>query len=140
MRVGSDNSVYSLFVPKPRKAPSVNDENIEVAPKRTVDESSLPSEEERIAQFYDGLASSQMQWADIDKDGKVTKDEYLAGQARFADQNGHAFDAIGAENRWSVIDPNNKGYVDQAEMREGMTKLFHVKIGHLPPGYRLPNG
>lgn len=139
MRVGSDNSVYSLFMPMARKAPSVNDENIDVAPKRKVDEASLPSNEERIAQFYDGLASSQMQWADIDKDGKVTRDEYLAGQARLADRNGHAYDAIGAEDRWSIIDPNNKGYVDEAEMREGMTKMFHVKIGQLPAGYKLPN-
>ncbi|MBB3595654.1 hypothetical protein FHX08_006071 [Rhizobium sp. BK529] len=139
MRIGSDNSVYDLFVPKARKAPSVNDENIDFSPRKTTEEASLPSEEERIAQFYDGLASSQMRWADINKDGKVTRDEYLAGQARLADQKGYAYDAIGSEDRWSIIDPSNKGYVDEAEMREGMTKLFKVKIGHLPPGYRLPN-
>lgn len=139
MRVGADNSVYSLFVPRAHKAPSVNDESIEAAPRRKVDEASLPTNEERIAQFYDGLASSQMQWADIDKDGSVTRDEYLAGQARLADQNGHAYDPIGSEDRWSIIDPTNKGYVDQAEMREGMTKIFKVKIGQLPAGYKLPN-
>lgn len=138
MKVGSDNSVYSLFVPKARKSPSVKDEAMEVPPQQPPKAPPLRTDDELVAEFHSRMARQAMEWADTNKDGTVTKSEYLDGQTRLAALNDRPYDASYNEDRWAKLDTTGKGYVNEDELREGLTKIFPVSVGHLDPNYRLP--
>lgn len=129
MRVNSDSSIYSLMMPTSRKAPSVSDEKLQVvsAPKAPA----VRSDDQLIDDFYARLSKQQLDWADGNKDGKVTKSEYLDSQQRLANDDDRSFDAARAEDQWNTLDPSGKGWLDQTALRAGLESLLPVSVGHL---------
>ncbi|PKA42297.1 hypothetical protein CWR43_17235 [Rhizobium sullae] len=135
MRIGSDNSIYSLFAPKSRKGPSVADEKIDMTPTQPPRAPPVRTDEQLVAEFYARLTKQQLDWADADNDDRVTKNEYMDGQVRLAQLNGRPLDATSFESHWTTIDPTGKGWVDEAELREGLEKMLPVRVGHLDANY-----
>ncbi|MGO4355165.1 EF-hand domain-containing protein [Rhizobium sp. RAF36] len=142
MKVGQDNSIYSLFTPKAHnKSPSVADEKLDVSRAAPQKAPAVRSDQELAADFHARMAKQSLDWADADNDGKVTKQEFLDGQARLAEQDNRPNDAKANERKWSAIDAEGKGWVDEGGLRGGLEKIFPVSVGHLDPDYaeRLRN-
>lgn len=134
MKVGTDNSIYSLFASLARtKAPSIAEENkdfVEVPPARTP---ALRSDQELVGDFYARMSKQKLDWADTDQDGKVSRAEYMDGQARLADLNNMPNDPAATERDWAAFDTDGKGWVNEEEIRSGLEKMFPVGVGHLSP-------
>jgi hypothetical protein len=130
MRVGSDNSIYSLFVPKAGKGPSVADEEIDMTPTQPPKAPPVQSDDELVAEFHSRMAKQALDWADTDKDGKVTESEFMDGESRLAEVNGRPSDAAYSENKWAKLDTTGKGWVNEDELGEGLEKIFPVSVGH----------
>jgi len=133
MKVGSDNSIYSILSTASRRRPSIADEAM-VLPGPA----SGASDSQLIADFSARMAKQSLDWADSDKDGRVTKDEYMSGQARLAELNERPNDTAGNEQRWAKLDTNAKGWVGKDELVEGLAKILHVGVGHLDRGIAAP--
>lgn len=132
MRVGSENSIYSLFVPKPRKSPSIGDDFKTAEPPKAP---SIRSDGELVADFYARMARQQVEGSDADHDGQVTKDEYMVAQQRLAEANDKQFDKDAAEARWSKLDATGKGWANEDDILQGLKTMLTVKVGHLDAGY-----
>ncbi|CAH0340877.1 hypothetical protein RHI9324_02559 [Rhizobium sp. CECT 9324] len=135
MKIGSDNSIYGLFVPQTRKAPPNADQKMDVVPQPRQNTPEMKSPGQLISDFHDRLTKQQLDWADANKDGSVTKDEYLDGQARLAQANGRPYDPAQAEKHWATLDPTGKGSLDKDELDEGLRQLLPVSAGHLSADY-----
>lgn len=134
MKVDSDNSIYSLFVPKAKKSPSVADEkfDVNVQPPKAPQ---VKSDEELVGDFYSRMADQLVDAADVNGDGKVTKDEYMAAEKRLAEANHKPFDQKSAENYWSKLDTTGKGSASEDDILGGLKNILNVNVGHLDPGY-----
>ena len=130
MRIGSENSVYSLFRPSTRAA-TVADEKIDLTPSEAAPASQGKSDGELLADLYDRTAQQMLDFSDIDGDGQMSKDEYFAAQKRLADADKRMFDPDAAEQRWSTLDPEGKGAIGKDEIIEGLKILLPLKVGHL---------
>lgn len=142
MRVGSDNSIYSLLASSPRKGPSIADAKMGGAVQ--VNAPKIPavrSDQELIADFHARMSKQALDWADNDKDGKVTKSEFMDGQSRLAEMNGTPHDTAYSESKWAKLDATGRGWVTAEELGDGLQKIFPVNVGHLGAGYaeRLRN-
>ena len=135
MKVGSDNSIYSVFSTASRRPPSIADEAMVVSEPAQAKAPSGASDRQLIADFNARMAKQSLDWADSDKDGRLTKDEYMSGQARLAELNDRPNDTAGNEERWSKIDTAGKGWVDEAELGQGLAKVLPVGVGHLDQGF-----
>jgi hypothetical protein len=134
MKVGSDNSIYSVFSTASRRPPSIADEKIVLPASSETKAPPTASDSQLVADFHARMARQSLDWADADRDGRVTKDEYMSGQARLAELNDHTNDTTGNEKRWAVIDATGKGWVNETELNDGLSKIFPVSVGHLDPG------
>lgn len=134
MKVTSDNSIYSLMVPTSRKGPSVKDQGIGVVatPAKTP---SVRTDAQLIDEFNSRLAKQQLDWADSDKNGEVSKAEYLEGQKKLAALNDRQYDSQVAERHWAKLDPTGTGSLSEDELREGLGQLLPVKVGHLDSNF-----
>ncbi|MFC5757940.1 EF-hand domain-containing protein [Rhizobium sp. GCM10022189] len=135
MKVSPDSSIYSVFSTTSRRPPSIADEKIvRPQPEQT---KAPPSERDSqlVADFHARMARQALDWADSDHDGKVTKDEYMRGQARLAELNNRPDDQAANEARWSAIDTSGKGWVDEAGFGDGLAKIFPVSVGHFDQGF-----
>lgn len=142
MKVGQDYSIYSLVTPKAHnKAPSLADEKLDVPRAAPQKAPPVRSDQELIADFHARMARQSLDWADVDKDGKVTKQEFLDGQARLAELDNQPNDTQANERKWSVIDAEGNGWVNERGLRNGLEKIVPVNVGHLDPAYaeRLRN-
>lgn len=132
MKVGSDNSVYSLFTPTPKKPQTMSEAGIDVssysAPAAPA--ASGKTDSDLVAEFHARLAKSAMQWADTNKDGKVDKGEYTQGRIALDKLNERETDLQKIENDWNVIDKNGTGSVDENGMLAGVKTLLPVSVGH----------
>ena len=135
MKVGSDNSVYSLFVPKTRKAPSVADEKIDVKPTEPPKAPPVRTDEQLVADFYARMAKQLFEGSDANDDGEVTKDEYMTAQEHLAGLNGRQWDVKSSENHWAKLDPTGRGSATEDEILQGLKNTINVKVGHLDPDY-----
>lgn len=74
------------------------------------------------------LARPLLAALDTDNDGKVSKEEFIAGARKFFDQ----------------CDKNKTGWIDEKALADGLRGLFPQMLGFGPPnnraGGRLPNG
>jgi hypothetical protein len=132
MKIGSESSIFGLFMPKTRKAPSMADEKIDFkavpSPK-----TQAKSDEQILADHYDRAAQQLLDYADADNDGFLSKDEYMGAQKRMADTDKRPFDLHTIEGFWTKLDPNGKGAIDKAEVVEGLRASLPLNIGHLDP-------
>ncbi|MEK1896060.1 MAG: EF-hand domain-containing protein [Rhizobium sp.] len=135
MKVGSDNAIYSLFVPRARNAPSVVDQKIGTAFSQPPKAQPVRTDAQLTDDFYARLTKQQVDWADTDKDGKVTKSEYMDGQSRLAQLDGRPFDSATSEGHWAKLDATGKGWLNEDELREGLERMLPVGVGHLDAGY-----
>lgn len=134
MKVGTDNSIYSLFTPTPRaRGPSIADEKINFSATPPPEAPPIRSDQELVSDFYARMTKQQLEWADTDQDGKVTKSEYMDGQTRLAELNGKPNDPQSSEDEWAKLDSEGKGWLNETELRSGLEKLLPVKVGHLDP-------
>lgn len=87
------------------------------------------------------MAKQSLEWADTNKDGRVTKEEYMSGQARLAELDNRQNNVARNEERWATIDAADKGWVNETELKDGLSKIAPVRVGHLEPGFaeRLRN-
>jgi len=131
MRVGSESLIFSLFMPKGHKAPSIADEKIDFKPVNPPKAPAVKSDEELLADLYDRTAQQLIDDADVNDDGMVSKDEYMAAQKRLADMDKRIFDPVSTEERWEKFDPTGKGTLDKSEVIEGLKKVLPLGIGHL---------
>lgn len=130
MIVGSDNSVRSVFNTMPRVPVSVFDESRIDAKTEAPKAPPAKTDDQLLADLYDRTAQHTLDDADIDGDGLMSKDEYMAAQKRLADADDRIFDVDAAEERWSTFDPNGKGAIDKDEIIEGLKILLPLKVGH----------
>ncbi len=131
MKIGSDTSIYSVFSTSGRTPSSTNDEKM-ILPESAAEKArATTSDSQLVTDFHSRMARQSLDWADADKDGKVTKDEYMSGQARLAELNERPDDKVGNENRWAAMDTTGKGWVDESELGNGLKKIFAVGVGHL---------
>ncbi len=125
-----DSSIFNLFAQRPRKAPVA-----ETAPGATTPPQprppSLRSDAQRVDDFHARMAKQQLDWADANKDGSLTKAEYMDGQKRLAEANDRTFDSEASSERWAKLDPAGKGALDANALQEGLETLLPVKVGHL---------
>jgi hypothetical protein len=135
MKIGSDSSIYGLFSPKPRTAPSIADEGILFTRSSAPQAPTIQSDQEAISDFHARMAKQSVDWADTNKDGRVTKAEFMDGQARLAQMNDRPNDTEANERRWATLYPHDSGSVGESELREGYEKILPVSIGHLDAGY-----
>ena len=132
MIVGSDNSVRSVFNAMPRVAVSVfGEEKYEKTSGEAANALPAKSDDQLLADLYDRTAQQTLDDADIDGDGMMSKDEYMAAQKRLANADNRIFDIDAAEDRWSTFDPTGKGAIDKDEIIEGLKILLPLKVGHL---------
>src|ERR1044072_3314459 len=82
------------------------------------------SDDQLLADLYDRTAQQTLDDADIDGDGMMSKDEYMAAQKRLANADNRIFDIDAAEDRWSTFDPTGKGAIDKDEIIEGLKILL----------------
>ncbi|QRM45784.1 EF-hand domain-containing protein [Rhizobium sp. BG4] len=141
MKVGPDNSIYSVFSTANRRPPSIYDEKMVLPASSETKAPPAASDSQLVADFHSRMARQSLDWADADKDGRVTKDEYMSGQARLAELNDRPNDTAGNEKRWSEIDTGGKGWVNETELNDGLAKMLPVSVGHLDQGFaeRLRN-
>lgn len=141
MKVGSLTSIYRTIPPASNKLPIAADERMALPSSARTKAPPATSDSQLVADFHARMARQSLDWADSDKDGRVTKDEYMAGQARLAELNNNPNDVAGNEERWAAIDTAGKGWVNETELGEGLAKMFPVSVGHLDAGYaeRLRN-
>jgi hypothetical protein len=137
MKVGPDNSIYSLFTPRPHnRTPSINDENISLSSTPTAKPPlAIRNDQEMVADFHAHMAKQALEWADADKDRQVTKQEFMDGQARLAELNEKPCDPVADEAKWNAIDVDQKGWVNEDDLSSGLQKTFPVKVGHFDPAY-----
>ena len=131
MKVGSYNSIYSVFSSTNLRPPSIADEKMALLPSVEPKAKPTTSDDQLVAGFHARMARQSLDWADSDKNGKVTRDEYLNGQARLAELNDRPNDTAANEKRWATIDTTGKGWVDETELGEGLAKMLPVSVGHL---------
>jgi hypothetical protein len=130
--VGSDNSTRNLFSYMPRVSVSVFGEGkYEKTTGELVNTVPAKTDDQLLAELYDRTAQQTLDDADIDGDGLMSKDEYMAAQKRLADADNRIFDIDAAEERWSTFDPTGKGAIDKDEIIEGLKILLPLKVGHL---------
>lgn len=144
MIVGSNNS--TRYMPSTMPVQYVNVFGVATYDKATgkylgmpqkSDEQNMPpekSDQQLLAELYDRTAQQALDDADIDGDGLMSKDEYMAAQKRLADADNRIFDIDAAEDRWSTFDPTGKGAIDKNEIIEGLKTLLPFKVGHLDAG------
>ncbi|WP_438754896.1 EF-hand domain-containing protein [Pararhizobium sp. O133] len=135
MKIGSDSSLYALIAQTRRNAPSVTDEKMAMGNTPVPKAPTVRSDQELIAEFHARMSKQALDWADTDQDGKVTKAEFMDGQARLAELNGQPHDTAYSESKWAKLDVGGKGWVSGDELDEGLGKIFPVKVGHLDSGY-----
>jgi len=138
MKVVSDNSIYSILQRASRRPPSIADEAMVLPGPAQAKAPSSASDSQLIADFNARMAKQSLDWADSDKDGRVTKDEYMSGQARLAELNDRPNDTAGNEQRWAKLDTSGKGWVSEDEVAEGLAKILPVGVGHLDRGIAAP--
>jgi hypothetical protein len=126
MKIESGNSIYSLLIRMARKNPAVPTEKIETTVALPMQTHELLSNDERIADFYAKLTASQLELADMDHNGKVTKAEFMEGQERIAQKK--------ADGLWSQLHASDKGWLDESELRHGLENGFKMRIGSLDAG------
>ncbi len=131
MRVGSESSIFSLFMPKRTKGPSISDGGIAFKTAESPKTPPIKSDDQLLADLYDNTAQQLIDDADIDGDGMLSRDEYLGAQKRLANANDRIFDQQAAEERWAKFDPNGKGTIDKSEVIEGLKTILPLKVGHL---------
>ncbi|WP_428414813.1 EF-hand domain-containing protein [Pararhizobium sp.] len=141
MKVGSDNSIYSLLAHSSRKAPSLADAKMSSGQTQPLKTPAVRSNDDLVADFHARMAQQALDWADTDKNGKVTKSEFMDGQARLAELNGKPHDTAYSEAKWAKLDKSSNGWVSAKELDDGLKKLFPVQVGRLDSGYaeRLRN-
>ncbi len=130
MRVGSDNSLYSLLFAARKGAPakSMETQNFSAAanpPKPT------KSDEDLLAEFHDRRVQNHLSWSDTNHDGNIDKAEYVDGRVRLYNQNEQPVDMEAIERDWNAIDIHGKGTLNESDLREGLVKFLPVSIGHL---------
>ncbi|KQV73270.1 hypothetical protein [Rhizobium sp. Root1220] len=131
MKVGLDSSVYSVFARQAVNAPSVSDDKFELPSSSSPAKvPALKTDAQLLDDFYNRLVQSNFR-ADADKDGLVSKDEYVQSKKELAAADDRPYDATVVERHWNVLDPTGKGSVDQGEMRSGVERLLPVSVGHL---------
>lgn len=130
--IGSENSVRSVFDTRntmPRGNPgSVADVKIEAPepPPRK-------SEEQMLAEHYDRAAQGWLDRDDINKDGLLSKDEFLAGKKIQAEADKTFFDLDAEEQRWAELDPEGKGAIGKDEIIAGLKAFMPLAVHHLDP-------
>jgi hypothetical protein len=141
MKVLSDNSIYSVFSTANRRPPSIDNEKMVLPSPEQPTAAPAASDSQLVADFQARMARQSLDWADSDKNGKVTEEEYMSGQARLADLNHRPDDKTANEKEWAAIDVTGKGWVDQTELGNGLAKMLPVSVGHFDQGYaeRLRN-
>ena len=142
MKVGRNNSIYSVFSTASRRPPSIADEKMALpGSSETTAAPPAVNDSQLIADFHARMARQSLDWADSDKDGRVTKDEYMSGQARLAQLDNRPDDKVANEKRWAKIDTSGKGWVDETELSDALAKMFPVSVGHFDQGFaeRLRN-
>ncbi len=139
--VGTDISAYITLSLKTKKAPSIADEKIQTMTNTGPKAPAVRTDQELVADFHSRMAKQALDWADTNKDGAVTKAEYMAGQARLSALNGKPNDQAANERRWTMLDPTGKGSLSETEIRGSLEKIFPVTVGHLTADYaeRLRN-
>ncbi|MDW9594944.1 EF-hand domain-containing protein [Sinorhizobium meliloti] len=135
MKIGSDNSLYTLIAQTRRNALSSVSEKMDTRQAQAPTMPTVRSDQELIAEFHSRMSKQALDWADTDKDGKGTKAEFMDGQARVAEMNGEPHDTAYSESKWAKLDTNGKGWVSESELHDGLEKIFPVSVGHLDSGY-----
>lgn len=126
-----DSSIFGLFTPRPRRPPSIAEEGLGVASSAPPKAPRVGSDAQRVDDFYARMTKQQLDWADSNRDGNITKAEYMDGQKRLAEKNDRKFDSASSNTHWTKLDPTGKGTLDPNELREGLEALLPVKVGHL---------
>lgn len=131
MIVGSDNSTRSIFSAMPRVSVSVFGEGkYEKSAGDSVNAAPTKTDDQLLAELYDRTAQQMLDHADINGDGRVSKDEYMASQKRLADADNRVFDPDETEERWAKFDPDGKGAVGKDEIIEGLKVVLPLNVGH----------
>ncbi|MCD2183703.1 EF-hand domain-containing protein [Rhizobium sp. GN54] len=130
-----ESSILSLMTPRTRKAPSTAEEGLGVLSSPPARTPSVRSDAQRIDDFYARMSKQQLDWSDANKDGKVTKDEYMDGQKRLAEMNDQEFDSARSNAHWAKLDPDGKGALDANELQDGLEKLLPVGVGRLDANF-----
>ena len=133
MRVGSDMSLYAVARSKIQKLPLSDQNSLAAMPPAEAPE--IRSDVQLVSDFYARLTRQQLDWADKNQDQKLTKDEYMAGQARLAASDHRVFDPGRAEDHWSKLDRDGKGWIDESDLANGYQALLPVSVGHLDADY-----
>lgn len=129
MRVGPENSVYSIFVPRARATFSVADEKIEVR----ADEQPRKSEAQLLAEHYERAVQQILDSDDTDEDGLLSKDEWMAGQIELANADHRFFDRAAEEERWAKFDPEGKGAIGRDEIIAGLKAVLPMTAHYITP-------
>jgi len=135
MQVSSGNSVYTLIASMHRGASATSPEQGAFEVPLSNKSASNRSDQELVAQFHERMAKQALDWADTDNDGRVSRPEYFHGQERLAELNNAQPDVATSERLWSALDPSGEGSLDAEEYREGLERLFPVKVGHFDQDY-----
>ncbi|WP_105423556.1 EF-hand domain-containing protein [Neorhizobium sp. T25_27] len=135
MKIGADNSLYTLIAQTRRNTSSVADEKVGVRQPSASQAPAVRSDQDLISEFHTRMSKQALDWADTDKDGKVTKAEFMDGQARLAELNGEPHDTAYSESKWAKLDARGKGWISEEELHNGLEKIFPVQVGHLDSGY-----
>ncbi|QRM55283.1 EF-hand domain-containing protein [Sinorhizobium sp. BG8] len=130
-----ESSMFSMIASRTRKAPSIAEEGPGVASSSPAKTPSVRSDALRVDDFYARMAEQQLNWSDANRDGNVTKAEYMDGQRRLAEMNDQTFDSAHSNAHWAKLDPDDKGSVDVNELREGLENLLPIGGGHLDANF-----
>ena len=130
-----ESSILSLMTQRTRKAPSTAEEGLGVLSPPPAKTPAVRSDAQRIDDFYARMSKQQLDWSDANKDGKVTKAEYMDGQKRLAEMNDQEFDSARSDAHWAKLDPDGTGSLDASALQEGLEKLLPLGTGRLDANF-----
>ena len=130
-----ESSIFSVMTSRTRKAPSIAEEGPGVTSSPPARTPPARSDTPRLDDIYKMMTRQQLDWSDANKDGNVTKAEFMDGQKRLAESNDQQFDSTRSNAHWAKLDPGGKGSLDANELQEGLEKLLPVNTGRLDANF-----